>query len=318
MPTQLRGKHVCSSRPRPQVQIRVLQRTFTPAQVSRKYTYARLAESVAQRVFDQDPLVQIWQVPNFFVPFYLPARSLGAIFIHVYSRKMPGGQHSRPKARQGAHSPPEAPTRAVTAGRQASRAPAKHSRRTKGACWSQNACSNRCPGSPKINSKCSRQLRQNLTRSLQRGLGAIISQLFLPGIIACNVLQHCALNSLPEVTRVPEFGAKFTSNLKTIHSEQLEGSGVGENPHSPTVHTYSHHSPIFIAIFKTTRGAKNEVAAQTSWKNSDLTHDIASMQYQFVQIHSYTASRLRPRSQLSANCDKPLALLPSLKVQQIA
>ncbi|CAL6105126.1 Hypothetical_protein [Hexamita inflata] len=160
--------------------------------------------------------------------------------------------------------------------------------------------------------------RRGHSKSLQNGLGAIISPLFLPGFIACNVLQHCALNSRPEFTRVTEFGAKFTSNLKTIHSEQLEGSGVGENPHSPTVHTYSHHSPLSIAIFKTTRGAKNEVAAQTSWKNSDLTHDIASMQYQYIQIHSSTASRLRPRSQLSANCDKPLALLPSLKVQQIA
>ncbi|CAL6112053.1 Hypothetical_protein [Hexamita inflata] len=89
LPTWLRGKHVCSTRPRPQVRFRVLQRTFTPAftaQGSRKYQYARLAESVAQRVFDQDPRLQIWQRPNFFVPFQLPARSLGAIFMHIYSR----------------------------------------------------------------------------------------------------------------------------------------------------------------------------------------------------------------------------------------
>ncbi|CAL6070412.1 Hypothetical_protein [Hexamita inflata] len=87
LPTWLRGKHVCSTRPRPEVQIRVLQRTFTPtftAHGSRKYQYARLAESVTQRVFDQDPRLQIWQRPNFFVPFQLPARSLGAIFMHIY------------------------------------------------------------------------------------------------------------------------------------------------------------------------------------------------------------------------------------------
>ncbi|CAL6110890.1 Hypothetical_protein [Hexamita inflata] len=139
LPTWLRGKHVCSTRPRPQVQIRVLQRTFTPAFTahgSRKYQYARLAESVAQRVFDQDPRLQIWQRPNFFVPFQLPARSLGAIFMHIYSYihdKCQGGQHSRPKARPGAHSPPEAPARTITPGRQSSRAPAEHSRRTRAA-----------------------------------------------------------------------------------------------------------------------------------------------------------------------------------------
>ncbi|CAL6044225.1 Hypothetical_protein [Hexamita inflata] len=242
-------------------------------------------------------------------------------YIHIYARQIP----RRPALKAQGSARRSLTTRGSSTDNSTRKAVEPSTRRAlqadQSSYQSHNMRSNHRPGSPKVPNLYSRQHpngRKNHTRSLQTGLGAIISPLFLPEATSCNLRASCASNSLPEVTPVPEFGAKFTSNLISIHSEQLEGSGVGENPHLPTVHTYLHHSLIFSINFKTARGAKNEVAAQTSWKNSDLTHDIASMQNQQLYIHRYPASRLRPRSQLSANCDKPLALLPSLKVQQIA
>ncbi|CAL5984303.1 Hypothetical_protein [Hexamita inflata] len=74
---------------------------------------------------------------KFLCAFLAPSAVLGRnIYAHIFIYmhvKCQGGQHSRPKARPGAHSPPEAPARTITPGRQSSRAPAEHSRRTRAA-----------------------------------------------------------------------------------------------------------------------------------------------------------------------------------------
>ncbi|CAL5990752.1 Hypothetical_protein [Hexamita inflata] len=170
LPTWLRGKHVCSTRPRPQVQFRVLQRTFTPAFTahgSRKFQYARLAESVAQRVFDQDPRLQIWQRPNFFVPFQLPARSLGAIFMHIYSRQMP----RRPALKTQGSARRSLTTRGSSTDNNTRKAGEPSTRRAlqadQSSYQSNKMRSNHRPGSPNVPNLYSRQHpngRQNYTK----------------------------------------------------------------------------------------------------------------------------------------------------------
>lgn len=111
----------------------------------------------------------------------------------------------------------------------------------------------------------------------ETGLGAIIRPLSLPETPSEAPEARPTLLFLPEAGRVPEFGAKFASNSVWIHSRAARWSGDGVLTHTVPVRRNFTHSPLRLLLVCLIEGAKNEVAAGRCWKNSDLTHDIASM-----------------------------------------